>query len=199
LVGDSLNGSFLVGPEHEPGSDEERKIRLDYYIGSLALAASDELVQAVIGLRSAASNLNPPELGTAASRRIAEEEFAQAIKEIICIWIHQEAVDQDVEGMASWLRTFFRLAFGAADYYIHKPTAWEVMHAYGRCHDMVSLCMEACCRVCAELGFGSASPRLGPAVLPVILHSRPLRQGILRRALTLPLDSLEADAQLVGS
>jgi len=186
---------FRAGPAHEPTTDEERNFRLDYYTCKLAIAASEQLTQALMELRGAADRLQPPELGTLALKTFKEEEFSAAIKEIVCIWIHQEAVDQGGETLPLWLRTFFRLGFGAADYMIAKPSAWEVMHAYGRCHDMVSLCMEACCRVCGELGFGVASMTFSPAVMPIVLQTGALRQGILKDSLGSPIKELRERAK----
>ncbi len=186
---------FHPGPEHEPGSEEELNFRLDYYTCQLAITASEQLSQALTNLRGSADRLRPPELGSLALKQFKEEEFAAAVKETICIWIHHEAVDQGGEWLPDWLRNFFRLAFGAADYMIQKPTAWEVMHAYGRCNDMVALCMEACCRLCGELGFGIASMTFSPAVMPVVLQTGEVRQSVLRDALALSLDELRAAAR----
>jgi len=193
-VEDVFREQFLPGPEYEPDSDEERNFRLDFYTCSLAIAASNQLTEALMGLRSAANRLQPPELSTLALKTFKEEEFSAAIKEVVCIWIHQEAVEQGGESVPDWLRTFFRLAFGAADYMLPTPTAWEVMHAYGRCRDMVSLCMEACCRVCVELGFGVASITFSPTVMPIVLQTGELRQGVLKEALSLPLGELRERA-----
>ncbi len=187
---------FASGSQYEPNSDEERNFRLDYYVCRLATSAADELTAAVLGLRNAAGRLQPPELGTLALKQVKEEEFTAAVKEIVCIWIHQEAVEQGGDSLPDWLRTFFRISFGAADSMLPKPTAWEVMHAYGRCQDMVSLCMEACCRVCTELGFGVASMNFSPAVMPIVLQTGTLRQQILKEALTCPLHELNSMARL---
>lgn len=186
---------FRAEPDNEPKSDEERNFRLDYYTCRLAITASEQLTEALIGLRNAADRLQPPELGTLALKQFKQEEFSAAVKEIVCIWIHQEAVDQGGDALPEWLRQFFRLAFGAADYMIAKPTAWEVMHAYGRCHDMVALCMEACCRVCDELGFGIASMTFSPAVMPIVLQTGQIRQRVLQEALALSLKELRRQAQ----
>ncbi len=186
--------SFRAGPQHEPQSEEERNFRLDYYTCKLAITASEQLTGALMSLRGAADRLKPPELGELALKHFKEEEFSAAIKEIICIWIHQEAVEQGAEGLPDWLRHFFRLSFGAADYMIAQPTAWEVMHAYGRCQDMVALCMAACCRVCSELGFGVAAMTFSPTVMPIVLQTGPLRQHLLEVALTSSLQDLRKQA-----
>lgn len=179
----------------EPVSDEERNFRLDYYVCRLSMAASQQLSEALLDLRKTAKNLQPPELSRQALKPFKQEEFSSAVKEIVCIWIHQEAMDQGAEELPAWLRTFFRLSFGAADFMIAKPTAWEVMHAYGRCQDMVSLCMEACCRVCDELGFGRAAVTFGGVVMPIVLQTAGFRHKTLQEALTLPIAELRRQAQ----
>jgi hypothetical protein len=185
---------FRVTPEMMPPSNEEKYKRLHFYVAQMAVAISDHLRDAIFELRRLSTTLPTPELQKEALKNFKDEEFVAGVKELLCVWLHMEVLDQGGEDMPGWLISFFHLTLGAADYMIPKPKAQEVMVAYRNCEDFASFCLFACERACRQLGFGDSSMVFGPTLYPVLLYTQPLRQSFLQQALLLPLNEIEAKA-----
>jgi len=183
---------FRPGPEQNPRSREETYKRLHYYAARLALAVSDHLQDALINLRRKAYGLTDPELKKLALKGYSDEEYVTAVKEILCIWLHLEAVEQGGEEMPRWLLSFLRLTFGATDYIINEPKALDVVHSYEPSDDLNTLCQQTSLRACRALGFGDAANQFVPAILPVLMQTTSVRHQILERALVTPLERIEA-------
>lgn len=178
---------FHVRPEHAPRSKSEKYKRVHYFVCRLGLAVSDRLQEALMDLRRQADQAPSQELEQLALKGYSEEEFVCAVKEILCIWLHQEAIDQGGSGAPAWLMSFLRTALGATDILIAHPRAQEVFSGYDDCDDMRSLCREAAIKAATRLGFGQHSLIFASAVAALLVYSRGDRQQVLRDALTLPL------------
>lgn len=185
---------FQVTPDLIPKSNEETYKRLHYYVAEMSVSISDHLRDALIELRKMSDQLPNQELQQLALKGYTDEEFVAAVKELLCIWLHLEAMDQGGEEMPGWLLAFFHLALGAADYMIAKPKAREVMRCYENCDDLAALCLQCCERTCQALGFGDASMIFGPTIYPVLLYTGQLRQKFLERALTSPISQISVKA-----
>ncbi len=181
---------FVAQPEHSPKSRDETYQRVHYYVAKLSVTASDQLQQALINLRRSAYNLTDANLQRLALKGYTDEEFASAVKEILCIWLHMEAMDQGGDGMPEWLLTFLRLAFAASDYVIQKPSAHDVMMSYEHCENLASLAVQTSMRVTRWLGLGEHADQFAPSIYPVLLETAQARQQVLERALTLPRQAL---------
>ncbi|GEM_PF-1507843 len=188
-------GLFTVRPEHCPTSKEELYERLNYYAAWMGVAVSDALYECLVDLRNAADKLPHEAARRLALKAFTDEEYAAAVKEILCIWFHLEAMDQGGDEAPEWLLSFLRSAFVASDYLITEPKALDVMHAYEDFGDSVSLCRQCAIRACRALGFGHYSPGFGAAVEPVLFRTGPRRQQILEEALTLPLETVKSRPQ----
>src|SRR5437879_4678292 len=130
--------SFRVRPEHAPKSKPETYKRLHYYVAKMGVTVSDQLQAVLIDIRRQSYTM-PSELQRIALKGFSDDEFVSAVKEVLCIWMHMEAMDQGGEEMPPWLLTFLRLAFGATDYMIPKPGATEIMMSYEDCNNVNSL------------------------------------------------------------
>src|SRR5688572_25122735 len=109
---------FKVRPEHTPKSKPETYKRLHYYVAKMGVTVSDQLQEALIDLRRSAYSMTDPQMQNLALKGFNDDEFVSAVKELLCIWMHMEAMDQGGEHMPPWLLTFLRLGFGATDYMI---------------------------------------------------------------------------------
>ncbi len=182
--------TFLVPISSEPATNEEMYKRLHYYVAGLATTASSQLYEALLDLRRTAPGINNILLRQTAFKQFSNQEFSAAVKEVMCLWLHLEAVAQGGEDMPGWLLNFFQLSFGAADYTVPVPRANEVMAAYKSCQDVASFCYEGAIRVCMSLGFGENSLDFAPAINPVLLQTSSLRSQCLKSALMLPTQEL---------
>jgi hypothetical protein len=183
-------GLFQARPEHRPATNEEWNERLNFYACWMSVAVSDALYECLMALRQAAPNLPNDIVRNLALKAYSDEEYASAVKEVLCIWLHLEAMDQGGDKTDQWLLTFLRLAFSASDHLIPEPEALTVMHSYEDFGDVVSLSRAAAARTCRALGFGDFSPGFSAAVERVFLKTSPQRQQILQEALTLPLETM---------
>ena len=185
-------GLFQVRPEHCPATKDELYQRLNFYASWMGVAVSDALYECLTELRLAAPKLPSDEVRQLALKGFTDEEYAAAVKEILCIWFHLEAMDQGGESSPPWLISFLRLAFNASDYLIANPKALDVMNAYSEHGDIGSLCREAATRACHALGFGEYSPGFSAALEKAFFQTGPQRQQILEEALTLPLETMRS-------
>lgn len=185
-------GLFHARPEHCPATKDELYERLNFYASWMGVAASDALYECLMQLRQAAPRLPSDAVRQLALKGFTDEEYACAVKEILCIWFHLEAMDQGGDNSPEWLLSFLRLAFNASDYLIATPKALDVMNSYEDCKESVSLCRAAAIRACHALGFGEYSPGFSAALERVFLRSAPQRQQILEEALTLPLETMRS-------
>lgn len=185
-------GVFRVRPEHNPSNKQEKYKRVHYFVCRLGLTVSDRLQEALIDLRRSAYDAPTPELMQLALKGYSDDEFVGAVKELLCIWLHQEAVDQGGPQAPPWIMGFLRLAFGATDILVAEPRALDVFSNYHDCDDMRSLCRAAAIRTAFILGFGEHSLQFAAAVAGLVVHNRADRQRILRDALTLPIDQILA-------
>lgn len=185
-------GRFTVSSEHTPKSKGETYKRLHYYVAKMGVTVSDQLQHTLVDLRRNAHTLPDAAMQKLALKGFSDDEFVFAVKEILCIWLHLESVEQGGESMPAWLLTFLRLAFGATDYMIPKPKAKDVVLSYENCGNISDLCFEASTRVATALGFGQSSATFAPAFAPILIQAAPLRQQILEKALTLPVDIILA-------
>lgn len=184
-------------PGHNPRSRQDRYRRVHQYVSQLGGASSHQLRQALLVLRNAADQLPTPELQDAARKSFTDEEFLTATKELLCIWIHLEAVDQGAEAMPGWLMNFLKLSLSATDYLIQRPQAMEVMQAHVHCVELSQLYAEVSLALASYLGFGACTQALAPTFLPLLANSRAVRQQLLKEALTLEIedeDSMEISA-----
>jgi hypothetical protein len=183
-------GTFHVRPEHCPKTKQEKYKRLHFYVSKLGVALSDNLMEALLDLRRTAYRFPDPEVQQVALKAFNDEEYTNAVKELLCIWLHLEAMDQGGDHMPDWLLGFLRLAFGATDILIPHPRAMDVLNSYGHCNNEEMLCQEATVRASRSLGFGNSADVFAPQLIPVLLQTGQLRQAILKEALVLPLDSV---------
>jgi hypothetical protein len=185
-------GVFRVRPEHNPKTKSEKYKRVHYLVCRLGLAVSDRLQEALVDLRRQAYQAPSPELEQLALKGYSEDEFVGAVKEILCIWLHQEAVDQGGPQAPPWLISFLRIALGATDILIPYPRAMDVFAEYSDCDDMRSLCREAAVRAAGRLGFGENSEVFAAAVVGLLVYNREDRQRVLQDALTLPIGEIQS-------
>lgn len=185
-------GLFHARPEHCPRTKDELYERLNYYASWMGVAASDALYECLADLRQAAPRLPNDAVRQLALKGFDDNEYASAVKEILCIWFHLEAMDQGGERAPEWLLSYLRLAFNAGDYLIAEPKAIDVINSYDDHKDAVSLCRAAAVRVCRHLGFGEYSDGFSAAIERVFFSTAPQRQQILEEALTLPLETMRS-------
>jgi hypothetical protein len=172
-------------PGHNPRSRQDRYRRVQYYVSVLGASASAQLKQALLVLRNAADQLPSPELSRAARKQYLESEFLPATKEMLCIWLHLEAIDQGGEMMPQWLMNYLKLALYATDFLIDSPTAVSIMEQHAQCMDMQTLIAHVCESLGRRLGYGDVSSQLAPAFAPLLENSRAVRQKALRESLTM--------------
>ena len=180
---------FRPMPGHNPRSRQDRYRRVHYYVSQLGAAASGQLKQALLALRAASEHM-PVDLQELALKPYIESEFLPATKELLCIWIHLEAVDQGGEGMPSWLMQYLKLALYATDYSIPEPQAINVMEQHAACSELPALFGEVSLTMAAYLGYGERANELAPAFLPLLENTRQIRQRILKQSLAGDLDTL---------
>src|SRR5438105_14289988 len=90
----ALPDVFRVLPEHAPKSKSETYKRRHYYVAEMGVTVSDQLQSALIDLRRNAHYLPDQDLQRIAMKGYSDEEFVFAVKEIVCLWMHMEAMDQ---------------------------------------------------------------------------------------------------------
>ncbi len=183
---------FRVRPEHCPASKQEKYKRLHYYVSRLGVAVSDYLMEALLNLRRSAYQFQDQRVQQLALKAYNDDEYTSAVKELLCIWLHLEAMDQGGDRMADWLLGFLRLAFGATDILIAHPRAMDVLNSYGHVADENSLCQETATRACRALGFGEAATVFAPLLVPILNQTGQTRQAILKESLTLSLETIIA-------
>lgn len=189
-AGGLADGMFRVLPEHNPTSKTDKYKRIHYLVCRLGLTVSDRMQEALIDLRRQAYQAPNSELERLALKGFSEEEFVGAVKEVLCIWLHQEAVDQGGPTAPPWLLSFLRVALGATDILIAQPRAADVFAGYEDCDDMRTLCNAAAARAAERLGFGEHAAEFAPAVIGLLVYNRESRQKILADALTLPVSEI---------
>lgn len=188
---DQLIGEiFRVRPEHCPKTKQEKYKRLHFYVSRLGVALSDLLMESLLELRRAADGFKDSEIQQAALKAYSDEEYSRGVKELLCIWLHIEAMDQGGDLMPEWLLGFLRLAFGATDILIPQPRAEEVLNSYSHCTNEDLLFREATVKAGRALGFGKAATIFAPRLTHILLETGPVRQVILKEALVLPLDKI---------
>jgi hypothetical protein len=154
-------------PGHSPRSRQDRYRRCHWYVARLGSVASQQLKQALLVLKNAADELPTPALQQAARKNYSEGEFMAATKEMLCIWIHLEAVDQGGTSMPSWLMNYLQLALYASDFLIEQPKSAEVMQAHAECKEIPALLDEVALTISRYLGFGEVAEQLAPAFVPL--------------------------------
>jgi hypothetical protein len=179
---------FLVAPKHKPGDRAERNRRVHYYVSNMGVSVSSRLKEVLLALREISSEMNDPECARVACKAYSEKQFLLAVKELLCIWIHLDALDQGGELMPAWLMNYLKLALHASDYLLPEPDSTSVMELHSDCRDLNSLCSESALKACDYLGFESYSPVLAPAIMPVLMASRSLRHKHLEDSLGLPVE-----------
>ncbi len=189
---------FVVRPHHKPKDRSERYRRVHFYVSRMGVSVSARLKQILMALRQLSSQMNDAECAAFARKSYSEEEFLPAVKELLCLWIHLDAVDQGGELMPAWLMNYLKLALFASDYLLPQPDSMSVMELHSDCVDLNSLCSEGSLKACEYLGFHHASAILAPAITPVLMNSRSIRQKHLQDSLTLSIDELEEIAPSPG-
>lgn len=182
---------FSVRPHHNPKSRTERYRRVHFYVSRMGVSVSARLRQVLNALRQLAVEMKDPSCAAYARKSYTEAEFLPAVKELLCIWIHLDAVDQGGELMPVWLMSYLKLALFACDYMVPLPDAMSVMERHSDCRDIEKLCDEAALKVCEYLGFDHVAQAFAPAIVPILLNSRAVRQKHLEDSLTLPLNEVE--------
>jgi hypothetical protein len=188
LAHTSIPAIFRPNPGHNPKSRNDRYRRVHKYVSELAAAASGQLKQALVVLRNASDEL-PEQLQPAAQKQYVESEFMPAAKELLCIWIHLEAIDQGGEIMPEWLVEFLKLSLHATDFVIAAPTAADVMQSHSACTTLNMLVDQSAASIATRLGYGSVAKSFAPIFAPLLLNSRATRQEVLHNALT--IDAVE--------
>lgn len=183
-------GLFRVRPEHCPKSKQEKYKRLHFYVSRLGVSVSDLLMENLLDLRRKAYQYQDPNVQQTALKAFNDEEYTNAVKELLCIWLHMEAMDQGGDSMPDWLLAFLRLAFGATDILIPHPRAMTVLNGYGNCTNEEALVREAATKACRALGFGEAASSFAPQLAPLLLQTSQTRQQILQESLVMPLEQI---------
>lgn len=187
---DTQSVPFRARPENNPKDRTEKYRRVHYYVSRMGVAISNQLKQALLALRNAAPQLQTEQMRVVASKQYTEDEFLPAVKELLCIYVHLDAIDQGGELMPAWLMNYLKLALHATDYLIATPEAMLVMESHADCRNMNELTNEVSLKVCETLGHGGCARAFAPAVGTLIKASRTTRNRILKESLTLPLNEL---------
>lgn len=187
---DSQSVAFHARPEHNPKDRTEKYRRVHYYVSRMGVAISNQLKQALLALRNAAPQLQTEQMRVVASKQYTEDEFLPAVKELLCIYIHLDAIDQGGELMPAWLMNYLKLALHATDYLIATPEAMFVMESHADCRSLQELTNEVSHSVCQTLGHGGCSRAFAPAIGTLIKSSQATRNRILKDSLTMPLIEL---------
>lgn len=186
-------GLFRVRPEHCPKTKQEKYRRLHFYVSRLGVSLSDYLMEVLLNLRRDAYQFSEPAIQQMALKAFDDQEYTFAVKEMLCIWLHLEAMDQGGDSMPDWLLGFLRLAFSATDILVGQPKALDVLKAYSHCTDEESLCRLACIKTANHLGFGLHAESFAPFLKGLLYQTGSLRQSILKESLTAPLESLSLE------
>lgn len=173
-----------------PRTPSERYKRVHYYVATLGADSSALLKKALLAIRKAAEVMPDASLQAAARKQFTEAEFLPATKELLCLWIHFEAVDQGGLHSPAWLLHYLRLSLYAADYLLMSPQAMPVMDSHAHCQDMKSLHLSVSGSLARRLGFGMHARALAPALVPLLSTTRNVRQDALRKSLSLDLDQI---------
>lgn len=172
--------------------ETELNERLELYICQLSVTASGALYSCLMELRKQSSKLADDRLRILGAKAYSDAEYAAAVKEILCIWLHLEAIEQGGDQAAGWLLAFLRKALLISDLIIAQPKSLDVMHSHENHTDTASLCQAAAQRACRSLGFGEYSPGFAYALKPAFSSWSLKRRQVLKDALTLPVDSLRS-------
>jgi hypothetical protein len=167
---------FRPNPGHNPRGRQERHRRVHFYTVQLAKEASTAIRDTIVYLRQSNDSWR---------RQFTTDQFQSAVKELMCILIHLEAIDQGGESMPAWLMNYFKLAFHAADQLIANPRSLDIMKQHQQCNDLDTLYMEVVDTIAANLGFTEMTNEIASAVYPLLVNSRGMRQSILRESLLL--------------
>jgi hypothetical protein len=187
---DSQATAFRARPEHNPKERTEKYRRVHYYVSRMGVAISNQLKQALLALRNAAPQLQTEQMRVVASKQYTEDEFLPAVKRLLCIYIHLDAIDQGGELMPAWLMNYLKLALHATDYLIANPEAMHIMESHADCRNMNELTNEVSQIVCETLGHGGCARAFAPAIGTLIKSSQATRNRILKESLTAPLSEL---------
>jgi hypothetical protein len=171
-------------PGHTPRSRADRYKRVHLYISKLADAVGAQLRETLLYLRKTAPDLSGQDLQEQAAKSFSEVELSQAMKEIVCIWIYLEAIDQGGETMPQWLMAYLKLALYATDYLVAQPQAQMIMQSYGGYALTDDLIRAACQNIGGYLGFAASSKQLAPFLSGLFDDSRRRRQSLLKLSLT---------------
>ncbi len=131
--------------------------------------------------------MNTPQLEKTAAKPFTEAEFLPAVKELVCIWIYLESLEQGGDGMPAWLTHYFKLGIFASDYLLSLPPAQDVLDSHALCLDLTTLHSSVGYSIARRVGFGMHARSLGPAFVPLVVSTRSVRQKILWESLTLPV------------
>jgi hypothetical protein len=171
-------------PGHTPRSRADRYKRAHLYISRLSAAVDAQLREALLSLRKQSPSLSDENLQMQASKKFSEAQLAQAVKEIICIWIYLEAVDQGGEMMPQWLMNYLKLALYATDYLIAQPQAQVIMQSYAAYPVTEDLIRAACRNIAGYLGFDPSAAGIVQILSSMFEKSGRLRQSLLKSSLT---------------
>jgi hypothetical protein len=167
---------FRPNPGFNPRGRQERHRRVHFYAVQLAREASTALRDTIVYLRQTNETWRRP---------FSAQQFQSAVKELVCIWIHLEAIDQGGESMPAWLMNYLKLALNAMDQLIDSPRALDIMKLHQQCTDLDSLYSEVAETILANLGFSEMTNEIASALFPLLANSRAMRQSILRESLLL--------------
>lgn len=167
---------FRPNPGFNPRGRQERHRRVHFYAVQLAREASVSIRNSIVLLRQS---------NEAWRRQFTPQEFQSASKELMCIWVHLEAIDQGGESMPAWLMNYLKLALFAMDQLIESPRALDIMKQHQACTDVDSLYREVAESMLAYLGFSEMNNDIASALFPLLANSRAMRQSVLRESLLL--------------
>lgn len=195
MAADSEKGLeiFKAQAEHEPKSETDKYERLHYYVYHSSLKIIDLLRRSLADIRKSAPD-QAPELQRLALKPCKSPEMTLALKEVLCVWFHLEALDQGGEGAPGWVLRFLRLSIACSDHEIPNPLGLDILHSYETCPDEAALSEIASVRTCKALGFGPAAETFAPAVRSIFVSTDAVRRDIFEEAMTLPLDRLKLSA-----
>lgn len=167
---------FRPNPGFNPRGRQERHRRVHFYAVQIAREASTAIRDTIVYLRSTNDEWR---------RQFTPQQFHSAVKELMCMWIHLEAIDQGGESMPAWLMNYFKLALNASDQLIASPRALDIMKQHQQCNDLDTLYGEVVETIATNLGFPEMTNEIASALFPLLTNTRVMRQNVLRESLLL--------------
>lgn len=175
---------FQASDEFMPADQFEFADRLEYYLVRLSFASVELVKEFMLALTAQVleeeDKVNFPLLEDA--------HLAGSSKELLCVWLHQEALEQGGEAMPEWLLYFLRAALFLTDAALPDMKMNDVFDCYDRCESFKDFCELASDRVASHVLPGVDT--LGFTGQKWGLVRSPVRNAILSEALALPASDI---------